>query len=68
MEAEVCHGIVFSDGEFKDLPRLWTKSVVSRTETLGKNITRTHQVLWSLPAEMSLAKTRWYWRESELFD
>lgn len=45
MEAEVYNGILFSDREFKDLPRLWTKSVVSRTETLVKNITRTHQVL-----------------------
>lgn len=45
MQAEVYNGNLFPDREFKDLPRLWMKSVVSRTETLMKNITRTHQVL-----------------------
>jgi len=45
MQAEVRNRVLFPDRKFKDLPRLWTKSVVPRTETLVKNITRTHQVL-----------------------
>lgn len=45
MQTEVYNGNLFPDRELKDLPRLWMKSVVPRTETSMKNITRTHQVL-----------------------
>lgn len=44
-QADIYNGNLFPDREFKDLPKLWTESVVSRTETLVKNITRTHPVL-----------------------
>lgn len=45
MQDEVYNGVLCPDREFKDLSRLWTESVLSRTETLVKNITRTRQVL-----------------------
>lgn len=53
MQAEVYNRVLFPNREFKDLPRLWTKSVVPRTETLVKDITRTRLVLENLTAEIS---------------
>lgn len=45
MQAEVYNGNLFPVRQFKDLPTLWTKSEIPRTETLVKNNTKTHPFL-----------------------